>query len=258
MLFVRDMFLSHVYESQSSSPNVTEPLLANQPVSLCSRCKEIDFLRMAAQLQSNVERADKKVYPIRFPPWTSQSGFICKAGCALCTFAREVWTTENNSLCIGFVDEMIEPGSTRRRPVQTAAALTQPRYRNGPWHAVIMGIDRPEGSQDTFAPRIVEPCFIDTLILRSWLTQCSDEHTSTCWPVKGDRIEGFRLLDCRSRCVIDAPADCHYIALSYLWGSKHEGTSQLLPLPQTIEDAVQVTLLLDYKYLCESELLRCI
>ncbi|KAH7087589.1 heterokaryon incompatibility protein-domain-containing protein [Paraphoma chrysanthemicola] len=86
-------------------------------------------------------------------------------------------------------------------------------------------------------------------ILQEWLHNCLEKHSGWCSPVRGNQLPGFRLLDCRSRCLVNAPADCKYVALSYLWGQDHDGAFHVSALPRTIEDGITVTLLMGYHFL---------
>lgn len=62
------------------------------------------------------------------------------------------------------------------------------------------------------------------------------------------------MIDCEQRAVVQAPADCDYVALSYVWGQNFVAEpaargSQLGPLAQTLEDSIAVAQLLGYRYL---------
>ncbi|KAF2741511.1 HET-domain-containing protein, partial [Polyplosphaeria fusca] len=71
----------------------------------------------------------------------------------------------------------------------------------------------------------------------------------------GRALSGLHVVDCFNRCVIPAPVDVKYVALSYLWGtnkSSHPRESDgKLPadVPSTIQDAITVTLNLGLQYL---------
>jgi len=68
-------------------------------------------------------------------------------------------------------------------------------------------------------------------------------------------IEGFRVIDYSASVIVPAPVDCRYAALSYVWGSasgpSHNKDTGQLPhtMPQTIQDAIQMTKALRLKYL---------
>jgi hypothetical protein len=61
----------------------------------------------------------------------------------------------------------------------------------------------------------------------------------------------LRVIDCEQRRLVDAPTDCRYIALSYVWGELSGSEDFVLShsLPPTIEHSILTTLKLGYKYL---------
>lgn len=70
-------------------------------------------------------------------------------------------------------------------------------------------------------------------------------------------LRGLLVIDCSSRCVVTAEPDCHYEALSYVWGSitsrgGDENFKQDLHghrLPRTVQDAINVVLVLGMRFL---------
>jgi hypothetical protein len=91
-------------------------------------------------------------------------------------------------------------------------------------------------------------------MIESWISRCSKLHPSTCKPIWKPELSQIYLLDVRSRRVIRHPGTaCDYLALSYVWGlapqSIHQFGTTLSSLPQTIEDAILVTLALGKNYL---------
>jgi hypothetical protein len=102
---------------------------------------------------------------------------------------------------------------------------------------------------------------IDLDDVRQWLELCLDGHADCCGP-SGVEACGLWVIDCLSRRVIARPDDAAYATLSYVWGPRnHEKVdtpiarsiypeqSSLLDLPQTVEDAISVTLDMGYQYL---------
>jgi hypothetical protein len=101
---------------------------------------------------------------------------------------------------------------------------------------------------------------VDASIPRQWLDDCLKHHN--CTPKKispgysAVPLDGMRLVHCRGRKVVVAKASHDYAALSYVWGvaSTNEPAScelGALPLnlPQTVEDALKFTAMLDIDYL---------
>ncbi|KAH7395445.1 heterokaryon incompatibility protein-domain-containing protein, partial [Cadophora sp. MPI-SDFR-AT-0126] len=86
---------------------------------------------------------------------------------------------------------------------------------------------------------------------KGWLQICQNLHPDRCKPTLFE-VQGMQFIDCDTKTLV--PTSNHkYVALSYLWGTyKDEApvSSQVLPqLPRTIEDALQVTRNLGFRYL---------
>ncbi|OCL09471.1 HET-domain-containing protein, partial [Glonium stellatum] len=92
-----------------------------------------------------------------------------------------------------------------------------------------------------------------------WVQFCMDCHVKTC-KVQGESCTPpRRLIDCLTKRVVEAPKNCQYVAMSYVWGTKEKDTRNylvcaetgLLPehLPAVIEDAITVVRGLDLRYL---------
>ena len=61
-------------------------------------------------------------------------------------------------------------------------------------------------------------------------------------------ISPIKVLDCQTRQIQNAPDKCSYLTLSYVWGDPTVPSSAS-EWPQTIEDAISVTMKLGYRYL---------
>ncbi|KAI0116349.1 HET-domain-containing protein [Nemania sp. FL0031] len=116
--------------------------------------------------------------------------------------------------------------------------------------------------------RVVES-EVNIQLLKKWYTTCIQNHGATCeqlswlapagvWP------RNLRLIDVTRRCIVDAPSQCSYFTLSYVWGSEEnplQSTTENLaalhtpgaldshPLPKTIEDAIWLTHEMGVNYL---------
>jgi hypothetical protein len=64
-------------------------------------------------------------------------------------------------------------------------------------------------------------------LVRQWLENCLENHGSTCGGIRKTieqqqshvwSISNFVLVDVHAQCLVDAPAECRYAALSYVWG----------------------------------------
>lgn len=102
------------------------------------------------------------------------------------------------------------------------------------------------------------PTFIDFAVLRSWITNCPPEcRAPRSWSNAEWNL--VSLIDCETRRVEKAPKGSRFIALSYVWGQPTEKNPRPIkyPIPfqlpdrctPTIEDSIQATRKLGYRYL---------
>jgi hypothetical protein len=80
---------------------------------------------------------------------------------------------------------------------------------------------------------------------------CISNHGDTC-ALQENRIPlHLKVIDCKTRTVVDAPAGCNFVALSYVWGKacadQEPDITQDVPL--TVEHSIYVTVELGFRYL---------
>jgi len=104
--------------------------------------------------------------------------------------------------------------------------------------------------------------------LKSWLRLCEGQHGKTCHPPDGmgdvSQPEFLKLIDVKRKCIVSAPPNCRYLALSYIWGqglkfskSTEDNIEQLrrefalerLDLPKTIVNSMTLVETLGERYL---------
>jgi hypothetical protein len=106
----------------------------------------------------------------------------------------------------------------------------------------------------SLGPKIVRK-MVDWKFIRTCVEECAFEHTVTCRTDFPGAYRPLKVIDCRSRKVVDFPHGVRYLALSYVWGAEQSAESiinqEMLPdsVPKTILDAIEVTLKLDIQYL---------
>ena len=111
-------------------------------------------------------------------------------------------------------------------------------------------------SLSTFGVRKLNQKKFDVEVTGHWIDTCRLNHTVHCNPTELVGIPSFRVIDCLTQTVIQAPHGCQYVALSYVWGESHyadEGTEpggpRLQTAPKVITDSVKVVKLLGFRYL---------
>ncbi|XP_024357583.1 uncharacterized protein [Physcomitrium patens] len=105
-------------------------------------------------------------------------------------------------------------------------------------------------------------------LIKEWMAICEKEHGPTCanvWENVTEQLpQGARMIDVAQMAVVEAPQNCRYVALSYMWGiidtnyktvlknvdqRRHRGSLESVALPRTIHDAIKVVRELEERYL---------
>ncbi|KUI56684.1 hypothetical protein VP1G_10834 [Cytospora mali] len=95
----------------------------------------------------------------------------------------------------------------------------------------------------------------DLGIVREWIQHCNKGHTHPdCNPAVDLELPGFQVIDCETRTLVIWPSPAPYVTLSYVWGTDVADVPEKdgrLPeiLPKLIEDAINVSSFLGYRYL---------
>lgn len=111
------------------------------------------------------------------------------------------------------------------------------------------------------------PSTANSQLFRSWLSLCERHHGHKCtapiWPKPPPQPKRLLVIDVQRRCIIPAPPECSFVALSYVWGpsntkkltrqNKHEladkdGALNESDVPATIWDTIQVTEAMGQRY----------
>jgi hypothetical protein len=92
---------------------------------------------------------------------------------------------------------------------------------------------------------------VDFELLRNWIERCASTHGVSCHRTWSDELLTTRMIDTSTRQIVQYPAGCEYVALSYVWGGvvPEENALENRRLPQTIEDTITATQRLGIKYL---------
>jgi hypothetical protein len=138
----------------------------------------------------------------------------------------------------GFVLVPIVTGTSRQTTIDVQSQPTT------------ISLFHPESAEEPFSPRLLNTRSINFSILRTWLSQCMSDHPEACSPNGIASSSTFKVLHCRSRKLVTVEATCPYVALSYVWGHYQDRYLDESVFPQTIEDALTVTFMLGFEYLC--------
>jgi hypothetical protein len=69
-----------------------------------------------------------------------------------------------------------------------------------------------------FGGRLLKDTQVDFELLKSWIGFCEGHHSKRCNAAIKKESPARRVIDCKTRQIIQMPARCPYIALSYVWG----------------------------------------
>jgi len=130
--------------------------------------------------------------------------------------------------------------------------------------------DRPRGDSDVghifmlkdchpdnalFRPHLVDHN-VDFTMVKGWLKFCTTSHKHC--QASNNHVFGLKLIDCESMCIVHAPKNAKYDALSYVWEAKHSPDVTAASkndhpsghhFERTIQDALVATKSLGYRYL---------
>jgi len=104
------------------------------------------------------------------------------------------------------------------------------------------------------------PKRVDFERVKTWVDECKESHPE-CAARYSKSFKRLRVIDCVTRSVVSAPEDCVYVALSYVWGKSKTcdvpSSSALLDqLPLTVDNSIDATLMLGYRYLWVDKYVR--
>lgn len=120
-------------------------------------------------------------------------------------------------------------------------------------------MDIPDGLDATHAPwvsgRLMDTEKVDIRLLSRWLFDCEVQHKECRRAYRPVPLVSMLLIDVERACIVDAPASCRYVALSYVWGPRKdmflhtqansillrkEGSLDGFDIPLTIRDAMSL------------------
>ena len=104
-----------------------------------------------------------------------------------------------------------EPHSFGIRPLAIKSRESLPR------NCELLRSDKPPPS-DILCGQIVEH-YLDPALPRWWLQRCKEEHGKSCVASQSSLNFGLKFIDVELGCIVKAPSNCEYAALSYVWGN---------------------------------------
>ncbi|XTI94459.1 heterokaryon incompatibility protein-domain-containing protein [Cenococcum geophilum] len=142
------------------------------------------------------------------------------------------------------------------KPIPTAETACSESWKNLEWAKL-----------RKFSGRLASPQFADIRLFRRWFNLCECLHGEECqqplWLGSEYQAEALLMMDVEDSCIVKAPPQCRYIALSYVWGTANiitttkvtinsftqKGALQNLSLPATIRDSMALVKGIGERYL---------
>ena len=212
---------------------------------LCASCKEIDFASIIKTAESDLPRRVCRLRHIH-------SGLKCN----LCGFLRRMQLPNCPAKSLHLVAVSAKSLFTIPKLVQVndcvLLAVGRDSLRGSYDKLKFLGI--PQTGPQQLSVREISERLPWELPLE-WLEYCSTHHGTPCNSYTGPRVANLRVIDCHNREILLLPISLPpYVTLSYLWGNNQDDDQRSydrLPFraPDTVEDAILVTLRLGYKYL---------
>ena len=114
-------------------------------------------------------------------------------------------------------------------------------------------VDEDDPNQ-SLAGRFISPGHLRIEMVKGWLSSCDELHSATCRPIWTQELPDLKLVDVETRRIVRPPVGSFdYLALSYVWGGVDQQSYRLgcslRKLPQTIEDAIDLSRKLGKRYL---------
>ena len=244
----------------------------NSNLELCQRCEEIDFCRMV----SEVDDWDSSATHLG-----NYRDIIFDQQCPMCNLFSDLLANYRENIIdpkwdfhlVSFptsalygnnwtwemppedVEQTISFSIIDDATFRDVSRVRQPEYIRA------VGCLSPVVSDECFeifGARLIGPN-VDFEVVKSWLNYCDYHHRGAC--ISADELLGCStsVIDCKDRKIIPLDRDYRYLALSYVWGKStsnepmetyvSENKTLAPKLPNTIEDAMTVTMELGYSYL---------
>lgn len=243
--------------SRSHLPQALEP----DDVSICDECKQVDWSAVPALAAKGLIRSDincptsyRTLRPVN-ETFEQLRSSACKI-CRILSTIRPGSIFERCFLKTMPISDALPVGNNQNLSESTVLvilpeAVEGSRLCSGVHN--VLGISKPGGEKYDLEAREIVASSIEFSFLRDMVRYCGNEHRCCKREASSlDNVSGLKVIDVTTRTIIQAPENCEYIALSYVWGTGTYGSSSRDDLkrpPRIIEDAMSVTSTLGYSYL---------
>jgi hypothetical protein len=203
-----------------------------------------------------------QIFQTRNAPWVSRA-----EDCCICYLLGEIMNRHH--LAPGFYDieefryqeetgpglplvlkpKEVQPGNLRMLCFSNAFSRASLRYP----HMIVTRLE-PQNAygRSRLGKRHFQELDLDKI--RAWVKSCEETHLETCClgGPSHSPLRNLQLIDCQQNIVVCAPANCRYVALSYVWGHSDapvNGLERWDDVPATIRHSIRLTRMLGFQYL---------
>ena len=186
--------------------------------------------------------------------WITGNASSCKLCCFVLACSRS-WNwpiASRYSLDVYYMDNILGPTFSKNK-ILLSLKIEDEHSEKGHrgWIVPTLLDDVGHVSDPSWSPL---DSTVNFKVVQEWLEFCDSHHKNGCRMANRDDIPYFRLIDCESRSIYEAPPGGKFAALSYCWGpdqplpkNKLDKLPEVVPL--VIEDALNVARRLSIPYL---------
>lgn len=235
---------------QATAPHLPQDRSRNSE-SICDQCSKVDWASVPS-----LAAADKVHYCVqKLRSINESSGQLAASSCKICRILSLIVLSPSLGQRQRFL--YAEPLSYQlfspeilRLKTDGVTVLSHSSNKYNEWSIgrskYLVAVTRSSNSSS-----LILPSSIDYNMFKRLLSSCKENHGTACSTRSPYQITGLKVIDVSLRTVVEAPEDCQYLALSYVWGRQVDPfTGDVLQcVSPLIEDAMSVTIALGYNYL---------
>ncbi|KAJ8107554.1 hypothetical protein OPT61_g8785 [Boeremia exigua] len=230
--------------AQPQSPGDTNGAEVDATSYTCERCAAIPWESLASHLSEGVD--EMTIHESISALQESQCSICQLLGHFL--YLRAIKDANSSSSCSAISCD----SSIAQRISPSEFCGPQNREQDGP--KILVSQVHPYGLSDFKDLEHFYPPTLSSGQINAWIHDCRDNHGDKCSPYHISQLKELKVIDCDQQAVVNAPAHCRYIALSYIWGNMNESRTTISPntlheLPKTIREAIDFTKYIGYRYL---------
>ena len=197
---------------------------------LCDVCRMIDF-------KSFKDEKPPRTWLVIPPPWPGKRYETCRFCRFLCGVAwqREVPLQQHGSyvpfaIATTLLHSYSRPHGEMKEKQPTSYFII-PMSKCGVPCIEARLVASEYNSASPLMARLPPRDVIDASLVKYWLGYCETRHKDICgalpWHSEGEMLPSFRVIDVETYNLIEAPTDCRYCALSYVWGPAHPNVREV-------------------------------